>query len=99
MNKGVTPNKVKQLLMSIYIYGDYQNYIFLETKMNVNMAPPQFPDEKCNQHISEKRIGYKIHTKAQSKKLQEYFCGSPNRVFYIKRIVSENLVYLLPYTG
>lgn len=49
--------------------------------------------------LREKKIGYKIHTKAQYKKVQEYFCGSPNRIFYIKRIGSENPVYLLLYTG
>lgn len=45
--------------------------------------------------LREKKIGYNIHTKAQSKKVQEYFYGSPNRIFYIKKTVLENPAYLL----
>lgn len=47
MNEEVIHNKVKKLLTLISIYGDYQNHIFLEAKINLDMAQtPQFPDEK-----------------------------------------------------
>lgn len=43
--------------MLIVICGDYQNQIFSESKINLDIAQNvQFPDEKCNDHISEGKI-------------------------------------------
>lgn len=46
--------------MFLHICGDYQNYIFLEIKINLDTAQnPQFPDEKFNDHIGEENQGIK----------------------------------------
>lgn len=56
MNEEVICNKVKQALILIHICGDSRHHISLETKINLAIAQnPQFPHEKCNDHISERK--------------------------------------------
>lgn len=57
MNEEVIRNNAKQLLMLICICGNYQAPIFLEIEINLDLAQtPQFPYEKCKDHISETKI-------------------------------------------
>ena len=57
------------------VLGEYPKFLRGNFKINLDMAQTlQFPDEKCNYHISEgKKIGYKVYTKKLSIKSTRIF--------------------------